>query len=345
MSDIDRVLRQLRRRSWEKMRESWLSALALPDLNSAAGLEDILDIERIAKGFLRDRKAAEEKAQTELATYRQRLIGARPKKGHDEQAEICKLEKFELTRRIQLHGEAASKREKVPGVKVALFAEGLRLAEKAFHVLGCAESDVHKGNRSWSLSSAYQASFFASKALLALCGIGFVEVNGKTVVVDVFPDPLKSAEDYTEATFSHVSNRFDHRAVWLLFQRTLAITVDAPWPKEAVDKLKAVEDKHFAKQRNDMQYRNMYWPFDDLFAFVTEGDFGNIKHWNVNSDDLDFDRPDISIVVGFYIMKMNLALLNELGVASARLRPHVQRFFRHSLPVRHPIYHELLPFA
>lgn len=164
-------------------------------------------------------------------------------------------------------------------------------------------------------------------------------------MVDVFPAPVKDAKDYTEANFSYVSNRFDHRAVWMLFQRILAITVDAPWPKQAVDKLKTVEEKHFAKQRNDIQYRNTYWPFDDLFDFLTVGDFGSVNHWNISSGDLDFDRPDISIVVGFYVTKMNLALLHELGVASAKLRPQVDRFFECSVPARHPMYYVLLPFA
>jgi len=346
MTDLDRAIGQLKRRSWEKMRASWMSTLALVELNDRAGLEDIPALELIAAGFLVDRKAAAEKLQKELAAYRQKQTEARPKKGSlDEKAEASAYAKYELTRRTQIYGALAPKREEVPGVRESLFSEGLRLAEKAFHVLGCAEGDAHKGNRSWSLSSAYQASFFASKALLALCGIGFVEISSKTVVVDVFPDPVKDGENYTEASFSYVSNRFDHRAVWLLFQRILAITVDAPWPNEAVDKLKTVEEKHFAKQRNDIQYHNTYWPFDDLFAFLTEGDFGSINHWNISSDDLDFDRPDISIVVGFYVTKMNLALLHELGVASAKLRPQVDRFFECSVPARHPMYHALLSFA
>ncbi len=323
-----------------------MSTLALVDLNIGTGLEDIPALEPIAAALLSERRAAEENLQKSLRAFQDKQIAARPKKGSlDEKAEAAAFAKFEQMRRPQVYSGLTPKREEVPGIRESLFSEGLRLAEKAFHVLGCAESDAHKGNRSWSLSSAYQASFFASKALLALCGIGFVEINGRTLVVDIFPDPVKEAEDYTEARFSYVSSRFDHRAVWLLFQRILAITVDAPWPKEAVDKLKVVEDKHFAKQRNDMQYRNTYWPFDDLFTFLTEGDFGSIFHWNISSDDLDFDRPDISIVVGFYVTKMNLALLNELGVASAKLRPQVDRFFECSVAARHPMYHALLPFA
>jgi hypothetical protein len=279
-----------------------------------------------------------------LRTFQDNQIKKRPQKGpFDEKAETAAYEKFEQIRRPQVYSALAPKREEIFGLRASLFSEGLRLAEKAFHVLGCAESDAHKGNRSWSLCSAYQASLFASKALLALCGIGLAETNSKTLIIDIFPEPMKGAEDYAEASFSYVSYRLDHRAVWLLFQRTLGITVDAPWPKEAVDKLKMVEDKYFAKQRNDMQYRNMYWPFEDLFAFLTEGEFGNIGHWDAGSEDLDFNRPDISIVVSFYVMKMNLALLNELGVASAKLRPKVDKFFQCSVPARHPMYHDLLP--
>lgn len=268
------------------------------------------------------------------------------KKGKpDQESENVAYTKYEAARRPHVYSALAPRREEVPGLRGSLFSEALKLAEKAFHVLGCAEGDAFEGNRSWSLCSAYQASLFASKSLLALCGIGFVEINGKTLVIDVFPDPVKAGEDYIEAAFSYVPGRFDHRAVWQLFQRLLAITVDAPWPKDAVDKLKAVEDKYFAKQRNDMQYRNTYWLFDDLFAFLKEGDFGRINYWNVSSEDLDFDRSDISMVVAFYVIKMNLALLNELGIASAKLRPQVDRFFKCCVPERHPIYHAILPFA
>lgn len=346
MNDLERVINQIKRRSWEKMRANWMSSLALVDLNIGSGLEGVLDLEQIAAELLAERKTAEENLQKSLRMFKEKQIAVRPKKGSfDARAEETALVKYEQTRRPQVYSALAPKREAIPSIREVLFGEGLRLAEKAFHVLGCSESDAHKGNRSWSLCSAYQAGLFASKALLALCGIGFVEINGRTLVVDIFPDPVKEAEDYKEATFSYVSHRFDHRAVWQLFQRVLAVTVDAPWPKEAVDKLKEIEDKHFAKHRNDIQYRNTHWPFEDLFAFLTDGDFGQIAHWNAGSDDLDFDRPDISIVVAFYILKMNLALLNELGIASAKLRPHVDRFFQCSIPERHPMYHALLPFA
>ena len=30
------------------------------------------------------------------------------------------------------------------------------------------------------------------------------------------------------------------------------------------------------------------WPFDDLFTFLTEGNFGSVNHWNISSGDIRF---------------------------------------------------------
>lgn len=148
MTDLDRVISRLKRRSWKKMKASWLERLALVDLNAGAGLEDIPALDRIAAAFSVDRKAAAGNLQRELAAYRQKQIEDRPKKGSsDEMAEASAYARHELTRRAQIYGPLANKREEVPGVRGSLFFEGLRLAGKAFHVLGCAEGDAHKGNR------------------------------------------------------------------------------------------------------------------------------------------------------------------------------------------------------
>lgn len=80
MSDLARIISQLKRRSWEKMRASWMSSLALLDLNVSEGL-DTNALASIAADLLAERKAAEENLQQSLQKFKEKQIAARPKKG------------------------------------------------------------------------------------------------------------------------------------------------------------------------------------------------------------------------------------------------------------------------
>ncbi len=55
--------------------------------------------------------------------------------------------------------------EEIVGLRQGVFIEGLFLLHKAAHVMACAQVNVAKGLRSWSLSSAYQSAFFSMKAI------------------------------------------------------------------------------------------------------------------------------------------------------------------------------------
>jgi hypothetical protein len=349
MSDLERALKEVRRRDWDKMRSSWLDRIALvegltgePEL----ALSGVTELPSIASDFIRERRNVE---RTFRETVEERICALRAKRSgtreENLQKELEERKRFEQETARRLFAGLGTKRFDLPAVPVALFQEGLRLAHKALHVLGCAETHADRGLRSWSLCSAYQASLFAGKSLLAFCGLGLAEISSKTLVVDVFPGPVERSTDYTDISIGFVAYRLDHKDVWEVIQRLLGVTVCEVWPKDAVDKLKTIEEKRFAKQRNDIHYKNQYWPLPDLYDFDTTDPFGIIKYWHVSSGDLDFDRPDISLVISYYFVRMTLALIQDLGRLSAKLRAEVDLFEKCIVAARHPYYHESLSIA
>jgi hypothetical protein len=345
MTDLERVLDQIRRRDWTFVRSSWLNHLAVieDDSTDEVGLKDVTLLEPIASDLLFRRREIEAQLRRSVEEHKGKILVARKKgKAPDLGKEREDLARFENNKTRELFGKFTPRYEEISGVREALFVESTRLAHKALHVLGSAELDATIGMRSWSLCSAYQASLFASKALLGLCGIGIVEINNKTLFVDVFPEPVINAADYVQSKYSFGGIRLDHKAVWQVFQRTIAVTACAIWPAEAVDKLRSVEERYFARQRNDLQYRNTHWPLGDLYDFLTTGPFGEIDHAETGSGDLDFDREDISLVVCFYIIRMTLMLFRDLGTLSNKLTSEIERFQRCLVAQRHPMYHEML---
>jgi hypothetical protein len=128
-------------------------------------------------------------------------------------------------------------------------------------------------------------------------------------------------------------------------QRVLGVSVCTLWPKQAVNKLKIVDAKYFAKQRNDIHYNNLFWPLDDLYEFRTAGPFGAIEYWDISSADIDFDREDISIVIGYYVIRLVFILLSDLATYSNKLAPEIERIRSCIVQPRHPFYHATLPIG
>ena len=346
MGDLDRALREIRRRDWDKMRPKWIEELALiedvanPPDESLNKLPELLS----AHQKLRDQQLAiEHQLRDAIETFVCDQKVARPALT-DDQLKKARA-KFTENKKRELFVQLVPLQSEIPGVWAAVFPETLRLLHKSLHVLGCAEVDADLGMRSWSLSSGYQAALFAGKALLAFCGIAIAEIGGKTLIIDTFPGPVKTAEDYVTCNISYVSSQLNHHDIWNIFQRMLGVMVCDLWPKDAVNKLKIVDARYFAKQRNDIHYDNLFWPLDDLYDFRTDGPFATTAYWNISNADIDFDREDISIVIGYYILRLAFALLTDVARYSNKLSPEIERFRSCIVQPRHPFYHTTLPIG
>ena len=348
MSDLNRAIDTIRRRDWDKMRASWLDRTALVEnISSDEGIAtcDVINIREICKELNEQWHDAERHHRTALEKYDQECrlkYSKQLAKKRDLPKETEERARYDNNQTRLRFQKCNGKKCEVPGFPETLFCEALRLIHKAVHVLGCAEMDADCGMRSWSLSTGYHAGLFAGKGIIALCGIGFVEIEGKTLLADIFSEPVESPSDYDGIKFNFINYRLDHKDVWNVLQRILAITVCEIWPKDAIDKLKAVEEKLFARQRNELHYKSRHWPLPDLYEFLTEGPFGGIESWNIDGEDIDFEREDISLVVSLYLVKMALVLIRDFANHSNKFNAEIALFRNAATPERHPFYHELL---
>ena len=172
------------------------------------------------------------------------------------------LEKYREVVSIETKSTERDHFVETPGVNVALFSESILLAYKGINSLKSAQCDQLAGYKSWSISNYYQASYFFCKSILALLGIGFFRTStNKDLLIDVYPDygnDKKRAAKYFEEKLSKVQiiSQFEHHEVWTIFKRLIGITGELDVEREYINKIRNIDPKEFAKQRNKLIYHN-----------------------------------------------------------------------------------------
>jgi hypothetical protein len=343
MSEIDRTADAIRRRDWAKMRAFWIDRLALVEgfaSDSSPGIGELPGMESIGTRLLAQRRIADDAYRAAMQKYDFQQL-SKPKKGISDGELGAERRRFENNADRARFQKCPPIEEGIDGLTPTLFGEGVRLLNKSVHVLGCAEKEAHQGMQTWSLCSAYQACLFAAKALLSLCGVGISEFQSRTIVCDLFPEPLARGDHYTIARFHLIGRRLDHRDIWILVQRVLRITFCELWPAEIIDTLKSIDEKQFAKQRNEIQYKNRYWPLPDLYEFIADVSFGKIHAWE-NPEELNFERADCSLVGGFYFVRLAASLAADVAALSNKLKFDIAQLRRCLTPERHPLYFDTL---
>lgn len=211
----------------------------------------------------------------------------------------------------------------IPGLRSGVIFEANMLLLKAINVLGGAQLHVANGACCWSLSSGYHAAFFASKAILHLFGVTFIELD-KTFLVDVWHAPerqsKKSQRRGDTAPFRTLiiktpKTRLDHQPIWAFFQRMLRqVLVDAEiWPIEIVELLKGLQDDEFAGQRNRLHYEPCFWPEPaELDVFSRLEGFGSQHDILDLHNDCDADVRDFSVRLGYLCVWLALQLFSSL---------------------------------
>jgi len=251
----------------------------------------------------------------------------------------------DFVRSAEAQAETPLRRE-IPGLRPAILHEGLFLLHKASHVVSAAEKHVATGICSWSLSSAYQGSVFASRAVLAFLGIALVEVDGRYVLVDLWPGPpvherrgveLGTAWPAPQLWCVGQVGHMDHRLLWLLFQRALRVARVDCWPGRAARLIGLLNAGDITRQRNLLHYRAHAWLRDDLLTFQFYDDFGDF-HWTSNQDreDLDPDRDDFALQLSFVLLKLASLLFEDLAHLSQRLAQEWATFVAGFSETRHP---------
>ena len=237
-------------------------------------------------------------------------------------------------------------RTEVPRLREYAFREAVYLLHKAFHVTGCAENQATQGYITWSLADAYQAALFGAKSILYFCGIVLADYGNKGFLLDVFPketDTHKrrkqklSLPDDTTIQFIKLDMKFEHRHIWAIFQRLLKVFDMSIWEDSYIRALKKLGNKDFAKQRNELNYKNEVWIFGDLHDLVFDPTFG-LRLTDVE-DALAYELgSDFSINLSLAILRMGILLLESIGEPTNILNDEIQ-IIRDGINFkRHPMY-------
>jgi hypothetical protein len=215
--------------------------------------------------------------------------------------------------------------EEVSGLRQEILREGFYFLHKSVHVCGCAISHLNNGILSWSISSAYQSSFFSLKGILCLLGLSFPRINNETLLIDSFPKGQeltksqikKGITPLKEMKFIAFQKALGHEPLWEIFQRVLRVLNIAILDEQVVNFLKNLNPKDFTKQRNSIHYKNSYWLIpEDLFHRIYNDDFG-AKVDLINKLDQDIvDCDDLSVYISYLMLYIGLTLLKDLSEIS-----------------------------
>jgi hypothetical protein len=231
-----------------------------------------------------------------------------------------------------------------------IFREAVYWLHKALHVLGASEMQVSTGLPTWSLSVAYQSAFFSVRSIIAFLGVSVGEVNQISFCGDICRDvqgirPQRVAEMGAfdeEVSFHTVGIRFEHKHVWLLFQRLLRVTSCDIWPEGWANYFAHVDVSKITKQRHELHYRLAYWVADDLYRFLYPEDFREVAPSGEGRTLFDELRINFSLTVGFSITRLALTLFADLCRITNRLSDEQELMREYLSTERHPIFADIL---
>ena len=202
---------------------------------------------------------------------------------------------------------------------MAIFDEGIFLLHKANSVAKTAYTSYASGSYTWSLSISYQASFFAAKSLLCFLGISLPKYSNYHFIVDSVPNPERQNSQEKRLKIRpeilvkmiKVKN-FQHYHVWRIVQRVLGTGNFELINKNNFQSITTLSEKEFAKQRNDLHYKNNHWRMNDLFNDIIIKDFAIEKSFDSRNNFHPDKRDDFSIILMFFLIRLNDILLSDL---------------------------------
>lgn len=222
----------------------------------------------------------------------------------------------EISVRVPPDGEI---RAEIQGLRSALLHEGIFLLHKAANVLVVSQDQVLGGTPTWSVATAYQSAFFSMEAMLMLLGVAVVEVNDRTLQIDVWPTVESAASRKAKASYrlgleaQYVRHkRIDHHHRWAILKRILRTLENSPIRGEVLNAIESIDDKHFARQRNKLHYSNG-WTFDDLHTYFSPLSYCRFQAEPPLLARLDSENEDFTVVLATVLFSSAASLLASLG--------------------------------
>jgi hypothetical protein len=212
----------------------------------------------------------------------------------------------------------------IQGAHNLVFQESIYLFYKALNVLRSTQCELEGGFKTWSISNAYQSSYFTLKSILNLLGVHITRIDSKDLLIDLLPD-YKGGFSKKEIANRRldfecqvqITKQLEHWELWTLLQRVLHVLQCSLIKGKVITFLCGVSAKDFAKQRNRIIYYNTAWLFDDLKQSITDANFGIRK---IDFDDKLSSDDDFSLIISFILLKTCYDLLKNIAEVSTRLQ-------------------------
>ncbi|MEP0339341.1 MAG: hypothetical protein ABJ388_11645 [Alphaproteobacteria bacterium] len=204
-------------------------------------------------------------------------------------------------------------------LKKLTITQGAYLLLKAINVLGGAQLQYREGMPAWSVTNAYQAAFFASRAVLRFLGLGVIQTGDRgSVLYDVWPGPIKGKKKSSdrryirgsESQFIKVPFKLEHGNNWDLFLTAIGKSENLI-KEEFLEVLLSLDSKSFSRVRNKNIYFDDFWSHHDLSGGYSplelDKNLNNIIPVNLNSGDEYF-----SFHISFYLIHISVCMLSNL---------------------------------
>lgn len=152
----------------------------------------------------------------------------------------------------------------VEGVHTLFLRESIFLAHKSCAIARSISRDLNARHGTYADVSGYNASFFIARALLLILGFHplSTRICKSTVLTDIFHNGVDGKN--TKLFFIPNANSFGHADIWELLKIAFNITHNLPIDPEFMSFLADLNPTDFASSRNQVQYHNCAWTYDDL---------------------------------------------------------------------------------
>ncbi len=223
--------------------------------------------------------------------------------------------------------------EEIPALRISALHESVILIHKGGNTLRAAAEEGGLGYRTWSISTAYHAAFFAMRGVLGLLGVMLFRNRDNTLdyQVDLW-SPRAKRRTCTESRFAvriiRRTRRVQHKEMWGCFSRMLRIVKinDDIFPILHPHPLKNMEPGMFSQIRHRIHYRSSGWIFDDLDNLSVCDDFSSlVNHVETLTHLSTPESNDFPPSLALYIVSMGMALMADLGQNIPKLREESKR--------------------
>ena len=221
-----------------------------------------------------------------------------------------------------------------------LFHEAVFTVHMAVRVSCAAAQQATDGLPTWSISTAYHGSMLALRGLLGLCGIAYLETEGRYFLMDAFPSARKGTRQkrrrQSQPILSASTNevqlirvpRMENRHWWLVFQRLLrtSAALFSRWSYPFDTRLSRCKAQVVSRHRNKLHYRGV-WYYEDLFEKVIFDSFGQFDAEGCQTvvDKLQEENgSDGTLMLNQILLGISIAMLRDLAGVSRRVEPEIK---------------------